>query len=99
MLHKTKLFSSQFVIEKSQDQEFWSLVNKTEDIDKQINEWVDVTKSNIVNLSPPTMHAEWLDNTYAKKVIILSIVVIYAPTEEDNVGRYPEYKATGSEFV
>jgi hypothetical protein len=99
MYNKTKTFSSQFVLERVQSQDFWSLLNKTDDIDKQVSDWVDSTHSRIVNVSAPAMHAEWLDNTYTRKVIILSIVVIYMPVEDTVDGAYPEYRELGTDFA
>lgn len=86
---KTKMFSSQFVVEKDQYGS-WSLLNKTEDIDDQINLWVDVSGSKLVNVSPPAMHAEWIDKECNKKTIIVSIMVMYV--QEDSGNEYPEFR-------
>ena len=91
MLLKTKLFSSQFVVEREEDGS-WALLNKTDDIDDQINSWVDSTSSYIVNVSPPAMHAEWIDSTNRRKTIILSVMVIYKALESNNVIEYPEFR-------
>jgi len=91
VLLKTKLFSSQFVVEREEDGG-WALLNKTDDIDDQINNWVDSTSSYIVNVSPPAMHAEWTDSTNKRKTIILSIMIIYKTLESSNVIEYPEFR-------
>lgn len=91
-LFKTKMFSAQFIVEKDSTNESWALLNKTEDLDDQINDWVEATQNKIVSTSAPAMHAEWMDAGFTKKVIIVSIVVIYAPTEFDNAAAYPEFR-------
>jgi hypothetical protein len=92
MYYKTKTFSSQFVVEKDQANQAWNLVNKTDDIDAQINSWVDATESMIITSSAPAMHAEWLDGDHTKKIIILSVIIIYLPGGTDNDGAYPEFR-------
>jgi hypothetical protein len=87
---KTKLFSSQFVVEREEDGS-WSILNKTDDIDDQINIWVDTTGNLIVNTSAPSMHAEWLDAEHKRKTIIVSLMVMYTTEENDNV-EYPEFR-------
>lgn len=91
MLFKTKLFSSQFVVERVEGGS-WETLNKTEDVDTQINEWVDETGSTIVSTSSPSIHAEWLDSEKKRKTIIVSVMVIYTPEGEENVGSYPELR-------
>jgi hypothetical protein len=92
MYYKTKTFSSQFVVEKDSANQSWNLINKTDDIDSQINNWVDATESMIITSSAPSMHAEWLDSDHAKKIIILSVIIIYLPKGADNDGTYPEFR-------
>jgi len=93
MLIKTKLFSSQFVVEREEDGS-WSTLNKTDDIDDQINMWVDTTNNVIVNTSAPAMHAEWLDAEHKRKTIIVSLIVMYT-TEETSYVEYPEFREPG----
>jgi hypothetical protein len=90
MLIKTKLFSSQFVVEREEDGS-WSVLNKTDDIDDQINMWVETTRNLIVNTSAPSMHAEWLDAEHKRKTIIVSLMVMYT-TEETGDVEYPEFR-------
>ena len=97
MLLKTKLFSSQFVVEREEDGS-WSMLNKTDDIDDQINIWVESTNSYLVNISPPAMHAEWVDLTNKRKTIILSVMVIYKVLESRNVIEYPEFRESMPDF-
>jgi monomeric isocitrate dehydrogenase len=93
MLYKTKLFSSQYIVEKDEATGLWDMTGKSDDIDTQINDWVDTTGNRIFSSSAPAMHAEWTDNTFKRKTIIISLVVIYVPEEDLNVGEYPEYRA------
>jgi len=93
MLFKTKLFSSQFVVERNEGGS-WDTLNKTEDVDTQINDWVDATSNTIVSTSAPSIHAEWLDAGNKRKTIIVSVMVIYTTEGEENVGSYPELRDT-----
>ena len=93
MLYKTKMFSSQYTVEKDTNNSLWDMTQKTEDIDAQINNWVDSTGNRVVSVSAPAMHAEWIDPDRKKKTIIMSLVVIYVPEEALDVGEFPEYRA------
>jgi hypothetical protein len=85
---KTKLFSSQFVVERD-EYGSWGVLNKTEDVDDQVNSWVEESGNKIVGVSPPAMHAEWIDKECSKKTIIVSVMVMY--TEGEGY-EYPEFR-------
>lgn len=91
MLFKTKLFSSQFVVEKTAEGG-WETIQQTQDVDTLINDWVDETQNSVVSTSAPSIHAEWVDVEKKRKTIIVSVMVIYSLEDTENDGSYPEFR-------
>jgi hypothetical protein len=93
VLYKTKLFSSQFLVVKNGETLLWETALTSDDLDQQINDWVETTENVIVSCSSPAIHGEWLDDTKQRKTIIITVMVIYSPRVTDNDGQsYPEFK-------
>lgn len=93
MTYKTKLFSSQFLVDKNNNTLNWEVAFKSDDLDQQINDWVDATNNVIVNCSAPALHGEWIDEAKNRKTIIITVIVIYTPKEQPNDGQqYPEFR-------
>ena len=91
MLFRTKLFTAQFFLDKA-DNDTWDIFDKTEDLDKSINNWLSETGYRIVSTSAPAIHAEWLDSNNKKKTVILSVMVIYLQEGGDNAEQFPEFR-------
>ena len=81
-LFKTKMFSEQLVIDRAPNTETgWSAPTKLSDaVDKQINDWVDKTGNEVVSVSTPGLYMTWLDPDKIKKLIFVSVMVMYIPS-------------------
>ncbi len=81
-LLKTKLFNEQLIIKRKLDgpPDAWEPpVSQTAPLDKAVNDWVDSTGNEIVNVSTPGIYMQWTDPERTTRLVMWSIMVTYVP--------------------
>jgi hypothetical protein len=83
LLTKSKVFFGQILMRKTSENSLtgWDLLDKTTEVDKLINDWVEQTSNQLVYASPPSIHMEWMDKENTVKMITSSVTVLYVEPE------------------
>jgi hypothetical protein len=79
---KTKMFVEQMLISRDKDAPLgsWNPPKaQSKPIDDLINEWIDKTGSEVVNVTSPSMFMQWMDAERTQRLVIVSAMVTYIP--------------------
>jgi hypothetical protein len=81
-LLKTKMFTEQLIIRRKKDGPPGSWdppVSQSKPLDDAVNEWIDQTGNDLVNVTTPGMFMQWMDADRTTRLIVASVMVTYVP--------------------
>ncbi len=81
-LLKTKMFVEQLYVRRKVDGPPGSWeppITQSKPIDKAINDWVDSTGNEIVNVSTPGMFMQWMDQERTIRLVVVTAMVTFIP--------------------
>ncbi len=78
-LAKTKMFSEQLIVKRTTPTTWGPAQSRGKPLDMSINEWVDITGNEIIAVTAPSMHIQWLDQEHTTRLIVAAVMVTYIP--------------------
>lgn len=93
-LLKTKLFVEQLIIKRREDGLWEPPIAQGKSLDQAINDWIDQTGNEVVNLTAPSMYMQWMDTEKTVRVVLASVMVVFVPAIQTPTPVLQENNAT-----